>query len=148
MLVLREIFNQILRTMGRRLLKLRKLGLATVYGVAAIFIIVIISSLLFSLILRFTSIQEASLTWIILSISFLALFIGGFVSGGKGKEKGWLMGGATGLLYSLIVFLFQYLGHDTTFSSGQSLYHIGFLATSMIGGIFGVNMTSPTRNNQ
>jgi putative membrane protein (TIGR04086 family) len=126
---------------------MKKIGLATGYGVAAIFIIILLSSLIFSLLLKFTSVQEESLTWIILAISFLTLFIGGFVSGGKGKEKGWLMGGATGLLYSLIVFLFQYLGHDAVFSTEQSVYHIGFLATAMIGGIFGVNMTTPSRNS-
>ncbi|MFC4320918.1 TIGR04086 family membrane protein [Litchfieldia salsa] len=127
---------------------MKKIGLATGYGVATIFIIIILTSLIFSLLLKFTSIEEESLTWIILAISFLTLFVGGFVSGGKGKEKGWLMGGATGILYSLIVFLFQYLGHDTLFSTEQSIYHLGFLATAMIGGIFGVNMTTPpTRNN-
>ncbi|MBD8069324.1 TIGR04086 family membrane protein [Bacillus sp. PS06] len=124
---------------------MKKIGLATVYGVAAVFIIILVASVIFSLLLRFTSLQEGSLTWLILAISFLALFIGGFVSGGKGKEKGWLMGGATGLLFSLIVFLFQYLGHDAVFSTEQSVYHIGFLATAMIGGIFGVNMTTPSR---
>ena len=120
--------------------------MSMVYGVAAIFIIIFVSSLLISLLLKFTSTQESSLTWIILVISFLALFIGGFVSGGKGKEKGWMMGGATGLLYSLIIFLSQYLGYDSVFSAEQAMYHVGFLAMAMIGGIFGVNMTNPTRN--
>lgn len=89
--------------------------------------------------------QESSLTWVILIISFLALFVGGFVSGGKGKEKGWLMGGATGILYILVVFLFQYLGYDTTFSTEQLFYNLGFLGTAILGGIIGVNMTTPSR---
>ncbi|WP_078545395.1 TIGR04086 family membrane protein [Litchfieldia alkalitelluris] len=124
---------------------MKKIGLATAYGITAIFAVIVLTSLLFSLILRFSSVQEASLQWIIVGVSFLALFIGGFISGGKGKEKGWLMGGTTGLLYSLVVFIFQYLGHDATFTTEQSVYHAGFLATAMIGGIFGVNMTTPSR---
>jgi putative membrane protein (TIGR04086 family) len=120
--------------------------MSVLYGVAAIFIMILVSSLLISLLLKFTSTQESSLTWIILAISFLAVFIGGFVSGGKGKEKGWMMGGATGLLYSLIIFSSQYLGYDSVFSAEQGMYHVGFLAIAMIGGIFGVNMTNTTRN--
>ncbi|MFS0861697.1 TIGR04086 family membrane protein [Fredinandcohnia sp. 179-A 10B2 NHS] len=124
---------------------MRKMGIAMVYGVIAIFTIVIVSSLLLSLLLRFTSVQESSLTWVILGVSFIALFAGGFVSGGKGKERGWLIGGGTGVLYSIIVFLVQFLGYDATFSTEQLMYHVGFLAAAVIGGIFGVNMTTPSR---
>lgn len=124
---------------------MRKMGIAMVYGVIAIFTIVIVSSLLLSLLLRFTSVQESSLTWVILGVSFIALFAGGFVSGGKGKERGWLIGGGTGVLYSIIVFLVQFLGYDATFSTEQLMYHVGFLAAAIIGGIFGVNMTTPSR---
>ncbi|WP_453994725.1 TIGR04086 family membrane protein [Bacillus nitroreducens] len=124
---------------------MRKLGVAMVYGVVAIFLIVIVSSLLISLLLKFTSLQESSISWVILGASFLALFVGGFVSGGKGKEKGWLIGGGTGLLYSMIVFLVQFLGYDASFTAEQIMYHAGFLAAAIIGGIFGVNMTTPSR---
>ncbi|MEH7223118.1 TIGR04086 family membrane protein [Bacillus sp. JJ1566] len=124
---------------------MRKMGVAMVYGVVAIFVIVIVSSLLISLLMRFTSLQESSMSWVILGASFLALFAGGFVSGGKGKEKGWLIGGGTGILYSIIVFIVQFLGYDATFSAEQTIYHAGFLAAAVIGGIFGVNMTTPSR---
>lgn len=124
---------------------MRRMGIAMVYGVVAIFAIVIVSSLFFALLLRFTSLQESSISWLIMAVSFIALFIGGFVSGGKGKEKGWLIGGGTALLYSVIVFLIKFLGYESTFSSEQIMYHIGFLAISIIGGIFGVNFSSPTR---
>lgn len=127
---------------------MRKMGIAMIYGVVAIFCIVLVFSLIFSLLLKFSSLQESSLTWVVLIIGFLALFIGGFVAGGKGKEKGWLMGGSTGILYSLIVFLFQYLGHDATFSAEQTYFHLGFLVVAMIGGVFGVNLTTPSRNSQ
>ena len=127
------------------MIKLKNMGIAMVYGVLATFIVILGTSLIFSLLLRFTSMQETSLTWVILIISFLALFVGGFVSGGKGKEKGWLMGGATGILYILVVFLFQYLGYDTTFSTEQLFYNLGFLGTAILGGIIGVNMTTPSR---
>lgn len=117
------------------------------YGLITVFLLAAITSLVLSLLLKFTNLQELSLSWIMLSISFIILFIGGFVSGGKGKEKGWLLGGGTGICYSLIIFLLQYLGFDAHFTVEQMLYHLGFLLISILGGILGVNMTSQTRKS-
>ncbi|MFE8703484.1 TIGR04086 family membrane protein [Cytobacillus sp. FJAT-54145] len=122
-------------------------GSAILFGVISIFTLAIITSLIFSFILRFTSAQESSLQFIITAVSFVTLFVGGFISGGKGKQKGWLLGGLTGLVYSLIIFLFQYLGYDRLFNMEQIIYHTCFILTAMMGGILGVNMTtSKTRN--
>lgn len=105
------------------------------------------SSLIFSLILRFSSTQETSLQFIVTAVSFVTLFVGGFISGGKGKQKGWLLGGLTGLVYSLIIFLFQYLGYDRLFDVEQVVYHTCYILTAMMGGILGVNIsTTKTRN--
>lgn len=114
---------------------------AILYGVITTFVIVLTSSIILSLLLRFTNVQESSLTWVILTLSFLALFIGGFVSGGKGKQKGWLVGGGTGVLFSLLVFLVQFLGYQSSFSIAQMLYHIGYIIIAVFGGVIGVNMT-------
>ncbi|WP_102345437.1 TIGR04086 family membrane protein [Bacillus sp. Marseille-P3661] len=113
--------------------------MAMLYGVITIFIIVLSTSIMLSLLLRFTSIQETALTWPIMALSFLALFIGGFVSGGKGKQKGWLIGAGTGLLFSLLVFLVQFLGYQASFSIQQLLYHSSYILVAIIGGVLGVN---------
>ncbi|WP_238533136.1 TIGR04086 family membrane protein [Bacillus methanolicus] len=107
----------------------------------------IISSFIFSLILRFTSAQESGIEMIVTIISFISLFIGGFISGGKGKQKGWLLGGLTGLLYSIIVFLFQFLGFDSLFTWKQLIYHVCYVLVAMMGGILGVNLSSKSRNS-
>lgn len=121
-------------------------GSSILYGIFTIFLLAIISSTIFSLILRFTSAEESSLRFFITAISFIGIFVGGFVSGGKGKQKGWLLGGLTGLLYSLIIFLYQYLGYDRLFQFEQIVYHTCYILTAMMGGILGVNMTSKPRN--
>jgi putative membrane protein (TIGR04086 family) len=104
-----------------------------------------VSSLIFSLILRFTSTREISLQYIVTAVSFIALFGGGFLSGGKRKEKGWLIGGVTGLIYSLIVFLSQYLSYDHLFSADQVIYHICYTLIAMMGGILGVNISTNSK---
>jgi putative membrane protein (TIGR04086 family) len=117
------------------------------YGLIFIFAFAVISSLIFAFILRFTSAREDSLQYVITALSFIGLFGGGFLSGGKRKEKGWLIGGITGLIYSFVVFLFQYLGYDRLFSAEQVIYHTCYTLIAMMGGILGVNIsTSNTRS--
>ncbi|WP_321177919.1 TIGR04086 family membrane protein [Robertmurraya siralis] len=113
------------------------------YGVIGIFLLLIIASFVFSVILRFTNTQESSLGILTTIISFITLFAGGFITGRKGKEKGWLIGALTGAIYTLIIFLFQYLGYDSLFSLEQIVYHVCYILTAMMGGILGVNMSSP-----
>ncbi|MDQ0269868.1 TIGR04086 family membrane protein [Cytobacillus purgationiresistens] len=115
------------------------------YGIITIFAFAIVSSFIFALILRFTSLQEASLQYVITGISFIAIFTGGFISGGKGKQKGWMLGGLTGLLYVVVIFLFQYLGFDKLFSIDQLVYFVCYILIAMMGGILGVNMNSKSR---
>lgn len=118
------------------------MGSAILFGVMTIFVIALMTSFIFSLLLKFTGLTEDSIEWFMLTLSFIALFIGGFVSGGKGQSKGWLLGASTGLSYSFIVFLIQFLGYDQPFTTQQLLFHGGFIATAVLGGVFGVNMTA------
>jgi putative membrane protein (TIGR04086 family) len=116
--------------------------MSVLYGLIFIFLFSAISSLIFATILRFTSAREVNLQYIITALSFIGLFGGGFLSGGKRKEKGWLIGGATGLIYSVIILLFQYLGYDRVFSAEQVIYHTCYTLIAMMGGILGVNLAS------
>jgi putative membrane protein (TIGR04086 family) len=116
--------------------------MSILYGLVFIFVFSAICSLIFATILRFTSTSEVSLQYIITALSFIGLFGGGFLSGGKRKEKGWMIGGTTGLIYSLIVLLFQYLGYDRLFSGEQVIYHTCYTLIAMMGGILGVNLSS------
>ena len=83
------------------------MSVAVLYGVGTIFAIAVVASFLFSILLRFTSLTESSLTYVIMIVSFISLFIGGFISGGKGRKQGLFIGGSTGLVYLMVVFLFQ-----------------------------------------
>ena len=119
----------------------RKMGSAIIYGTVSIFILAVIISLLFSLVLRFTSLTESSISYLILILSFISIFIGGLISGGKGKKQGWILGGGTGLLYTLIILAFQYLGFDQTFSSREWIQSLCYILVCMMGGVLGVNLS-------
>jgi putative membrane protein (TIGR04086 family) len=125
----------------------KNIGSAVLYGTLTIFILLMLSSFIFAFLLRFTSLQESSVQYIITAISFVSIFAGGFISGGKGQQKGWLMGGLTGFLYCLIIFLYTFLGTDSLFSVEQVIYHICYILIAMMGGILGVNMSGKSRTN-
>ncbi|SER73147.1 TIGR04086 family membrane protein [Salipaludibacillus aurantiacus] len=113
---------------------------SVLYGVLAIFIIVIAASFISSVILRYTEIAEGTFLWILIILSFIALFIGGYISGGRTGERGWFAGALTALVYSLTVFLTQYLSFNETFDLQQLLMHSGYLITGVFGGMIGVNI--------
>ncbi len=123
----------------------KNFGNAVLYGVITVFLFAIVSSVIFSLILRFTPTSEGSLQFVITGVSFITLFLGGFVSGGKGKQKGWLVGGLTGIVYTTIIFLFQFLGMDSLFSFEEIVYHVCYILTAMMGGILGVNLSTTSK---
>jgi putative membrane protein (TIGR04086 family) len=127
---------------GRVKIESKSFGTSILYGLIFIVVFAVISSLIFAFILRFTSAREVSLQYVITALSFIGLFGGGFLSGGKRKEKGWLIGGSTGLIYTFIVFLFQYLGYDRLFDAEQVIYHTCYTLIAMMGGILGVNIST------
>lgn len=98
----------------------KQVGKGILYSLVVIFALMFAGSLLISLLLTFTSLTESSFSWLITAISFITLFIGGFIAGGKSKEKGWLSGGLTALCFSLTVLLFQYLGFGEAFNLKQA----------------------------
>ncbi|GIN55900.1 putative membrane protein YrzE [Lederbergia ruris] len=123
-------------------IEIKNFAVSIVYGLMTILLFAVLSSLIFSLVLQFSDTQEKSISLLITIISFFAVFFGGFISGGKRKQKGWLIGGATGVLYSLILLSYQFLGHSNFFSLEQFIYHICYILTATMGGVLGVNILS------
>jgi putative membrane protein (TIGR04086 family) len=121
-------------------MKLRVWMTSLLFGLISIFILQLVSSLLLSFVLRYTDILETSVSWIITLISFLTILIGGLIAGVKAGEKGWLIGGIMGLLFSAIVYSIQISLANKGFAASQWTFHAGFLAVAMLGGIIGVNM--------
>ena len=113
---------------------------SALYGILTILILVIIASLVSSVLLRFTTLHEGNFTWALLIFSFIAVFCGGFISGGRSGQKGWLAGAYTAILYSVIIFIIQYLGYDVGFDREQRLIHAGYVLTAIVGGVLGVNV--------
>jgi putative membrane protein (TIGR04086 family) len=125
----------------RRRRTMKSFSYGVMFGTLAVFALVLAFSFIFSLILRFSSLNEGSLQLTITILSFLSLFIGGFISGSRSGKKGWISGGLTGVTYSLIMMLYQFLAYNSFFQWEQLVYHICFTLTAMMGGVLGVNLT-------
>ncbi|WP_100371970.1 TIGR04086 family membrane protein [Bacillus sp. FJAT-45037] len=115
---------------------------AVFLGLGGVLLIALSFSLMTSLFLTFTSYTEESIGWLITTVAFLALFIGGFMAGTKAKSKGMMVGALTALLFSLVTFLVQFLGYNEAFTNGQYMFHGLYLLVAAIGGIIGVNLSS------
>lgn len=116
-----------------------------VTGIFSILILLFAASFILSLILHFTTVQESSIQFLLLPITLITLFFGGFISGLKSGSKGWYFGGLTGLAFLLIIWLITFLGFDATLELKNMLIYAGYLVLSTVGGVFGVNM-SPKRS--
>ncbi|PEJ51782.1 MULTISPECIES: TIGR04086 family membrane protein [unclassified Bacillus (in: firmicutes)] len=127
---------------------MKKTATAVSFGFLTILLLVLSISLILSLLLRLTSLTESSVNTTTLVLSFIVMLIGGFVTGAKGKEKGWILGFLTSGAYSVFVFFVQFLGYDRTFSKEQLMYHAIFIAICMLGSIFGVNAASNKSYNK
>ncbi len=114
--------------------------IALMYGWLVVFGLIFIASIALALLLRFTTFNEPTLSWVTLVIGLISLFIGGIIAGVKGKAKGWIIGGFTGLGFTLFIFLVQYLGYQQMFSLEQSIHHLGYILAALFGGVIGVNI--------
>lgn len=110
-------------------------------GLLLAFIITIILLVLFSLLLRFTSISESKLPSfnnitmiisIVLASSYVAIKI---------KEKGWINGAIIGLLYYLIIILINVLFIKWDNNTILLLTKLALSGvTGVIGGMIGINL--------
>ncbi|GAA0483330.1 TIGR04086 family membrane protein [Virgibacillus sp. MSP4-1] len=112
---------------------------ALLYGWITIFLLMLVSSFILALIIRFSEMGESTLHWLTFGLGIVYVFAGGIFAGIKGKEKGWMLGALTGLGYSLFIFLYQFLAYNQLFDGQQWLYHGLFLTAAILGGITGVN---------
>lgn len=72
-------------------------------------------------------------------IPIISLFIGGMIVGKKSKKKGWLEGLKYGLLFLVLLALFNYFGLQNHFIFKNLLYYGILLIASIFGSMFGIN---------
>jgi len=117
-----------------------RLGFPIVRGLTWAFGLMAAGALALSLILAFTGQKESSLPTAAIVIHLIAAFIGGAAAGKHSGSRGWYAGGATGLLYALLLYLIGFLGFDRGFHASALIAAAVAFAVGAIGGIIGVNL--------
>ncbi|SFL64406.1 TIGR04086 family membrane protein [Salibacterium qingdaonense] len=111
-------------------------------GMIVIIGMLLISGIVAATVLRFTSVSEDSLRWLLLITAMISFFTGGLFAGRKTKEKGMITGATAAAGMILVFALLEYLGFDSTITAGQLLYFAAFAACAAFGGVIGVHSTS------
>ncbi|GGC92706.1 hypothetical protein GCM10007216_24320 [Thalassobacillus devorans] len=112
------------------------------YGLAIILILMLTSSFILALLLRFTTIDTNLINLFTMILAMLILFTGGATAGHRGQEKGWMYGLITGGAFLLFIILYQYLGLQKGVQLSQVPYLAGMVGSALIGGMLGVNIRS------
>lgn len=114
------------------------------YGWIVVLGLILLSSIVLAILLQFTAFNDPALSWVAFATGMVSLFIGGLIAGAKAKSKGWVIGGITGIGFTLFIFLVQYLGYQQGFSLEQLLHHAGYIFAATVGGMIGVNISGDT----
>jgi len=117
----------------------RRTGSPLFFGLAVVWGVVLAGSLLAAFLLRYASVDEGYLPYFTYGINGAALLGGGWISGRRAGERGWLYGGSVGCLYALIVILIGFLAYDASMQIHPFLFAAGAFALGALGGIFGIN---------
>lgn len=118
----------------------KKLSTAIGFGITTLLILASLTSMIMALLLKFTNINEGTLALLFYTRSFIYAYVW-FYCWQQSTGKGWLVGLTTGLTFTILVFLVNYLGFSQTLSNSQLLYQLALMGASTLGGIFGVNMS-------
>ncbi len=118
--------------------ELKKLGKAFLYLLGFLFVLTFLMTVLH----YFHIIPYQFVTILKLVIPILSLFVSGFVLAKNSKEKGWLEGIKIGLIFLVILVLFDYLGLHKSFQWKDLIYYFILLVGSLFGGMVGINFTS------
>ncbi|WP_101844411.1 TIGR04086 family membrane protein [Halobacillus sp. Marseille-P3879] len=112
------------------------------YGVGSIFILMILFSAVLASLLRFTTMDTDTLNQLSLIAGLTILALGGLLAAYKARQKGWFTGLLTGLIFIVIMMLFQIIFENRWVSVAQLSYFGGLVLAATLGGMIGVNMPS------
>jgi|GEM_PF-4367169 len=106
-------------------------------GQLSIWGLLFVGSFVVALFIRFTSFQTEYLPYSAYMIHALALLGGGFLTGKFADQKGWVISGLQGIIYTLLLLLISFLAFDKMIQFNPFLLMICAFGLSSIGGIFG-----------
>ena len=110
-------------------------------SVLTAYLITLILTLIYSIILAYTSVSESTIPTCMFVINILSVFIASSIAVIKIKENGLKTGGLIGLTYVLIMYLLSSITSSGFALTSYAISTIIFnILLGMVGGIIGVNI--------
>lgn len=115
---------------------LKNISISILYIITSILILTFITTL-FS---YFNIIGEKTVSIFKIIVPIISLFIGGFYIGKRSIKKGWFEGLKLGLIFIILLIIFEFLALDISFKGRNILYYIIIIISSMFGSMIGIGM--------
>ncbi len=117
---------------------LKKLGFSFIYILSTILVLTFIVTI-FS---YFNIMSDKVVSIFKIIIPIISLLIGGYYIGKRSTKKGFIEGLKLGLIYSIILIIFNYLALDNSFKLKYLLFYLILIMTSVLGSMIGINRKS------
>lgn len=114
---------------------LKDLGFSCLYIISSILILTFIVALLS----YFNIMGDKVVSIFKIIIPIVSLLIGGFYIGKRSIKKGFLEGLKIGLIFSILIAIFNYLGLGNSFKVKYLLFYLILIITSILGSMIGIN---------
>lgn len=112
---------------------LKNIGLSILYTITSILILTLITTF-FS---YFNIIGDKTVSLFKIFIIIISLFIGGLYIGKKSNKKGWLEGLKLGLVFLILIIIFNIF---TSFDLKNILYYFIVIISSIFGSMVGISI--------
>ncbi len=112
--------------------------IAVMVGMFYMVVVVMVCACVLGLTLYFTDLREGNLDGYVLGCHLLALLVGGFYAGRFSGEKGWSVGGLSGLLYGIMISLIGSALFTWEWQMIVWIYLVVAFLTAAVGGMVGV----------
>lgn len=114
---------------------LKNLGFSFLYIISSILVLTFIVTLLS----YFNIMGDKVVSIFKIIIPIISVLIGGFYIGKKSVKKGFIEGLKLGLIFSIILVIFNYLGLGNSFKVKYLLFYLIIIITSILGSMIGIN---------
>ena len=114
---------------------LKDLGFSLIYIISSMLIL----TLFITIFSYFNIMSDKVVSVFKIIIPIISLLIGGFYIGKKSTKKGFIEGLKLGLIFSIILVIFNYLGLGNSFKVKYLLFYLILIITSILGSMIGIN---------
>lgn len=114
---------------------LKNLGISLLYIIGTILVLTFTISI-FS---YFNIINDKIVSIFKIIIPIISLLIGGFYMGKRSIKKGFLEGIKLGVIFSLMLIIFNFLAFGNSFKFKYLLFYLILIISSVLGSMIGIN---------